>query len=160
MKAVTNIATSDETGALIDHILSRYHEVHRAELANLQLLAEKIEAVHGGDLQLPKGLSQAIKNLWGELEDHMAKEEVILCPVMRAGGTPGLEHPIAIMRGDHNNHAESIALILRITANLVPPDHACGSWRALYAGTAKFLDDLASHIALENEMLFPRFEQK
>ncbi|MCA8901985.1 MAG: hypothetical protein KDA53_12125 [Hyphomonas sp.] len=52
-----------------------------------------------------------------------------------------------------------IAHIRSLTANLTPPDHACGSWRALYSGTEKLLDDLAAHMALENDVLFPRFEE-
>ncbi len=37
------------------------------------------------------------------------------------------------------------------------PADACGSWRSLYAGVEKFADDLATHIRIENEILFPRF---
>jgi len=146
-----------ETGALIDHILTRYHAVHRAELAALQPLARKVETVHADDAEVPAGLARALGVLAGEMEDHMAKEEMILFPAMRAGGGPGIEHPIAVMRADHDDHVENIALIRRLTADLTPPAHACGSWRRLYAGTAKLLDDLAAHIALENDVLFPRF---
>jgi len=159
MANTPDIAAAEETGALIDHILARYHETHRAELAQLRPLAEKVEAVHADDNQAPKGLSQALASLAQEMEDHMAKEEMILFPAMRMGGGRGIEHPIAVMRAEHDDHAGSIALIRRITGNLTPPDHACGSWRALYAGTEKLLDDLGAHIALENNVLFPRFER-
>ena len=74
---------------------------------------------------------------------------------MRAGA--GIESPIAVMRADHDDHAEEVALIgSRSTST--PPDHACGSWRRLYRGRPSLFDDLAAHIALENEVLFPRFE--
>jgi len=92
------------------------------------------------------------------MEDHMTKEEMILFPAMRAGGGAGIEHPIAVMRVDHDDHAESISLIRNLTADLTPPEHACGSWRSLYGGTETLLDELAAHIALENDVLFPRFE--
>ena len=88
----------------------------------------------------------------------MTKEEMILFPAMRAGGGAGIEHPIAVMRADHDDHAESISLIRKLTADLAPPEHACGSWRSLYGGTATLLEELAAHIALENDVLFPRFE--
>ncbi len=160
MKDSTDIEAPHETGSLIDHILTRYHHVHRAELAELQSLSLKVETVHAIDLDALRGLAMALATLEREIEDHMAKEEMILFPAMRAGGGPGIEHPIAIMRADHDDHAENIAHIRRITADLTPPDHACGSWRRLYAGIAKLLDDLAAHIALENDVLFPRFEQR
>ena len=147
-----------DTCALIDHILTRFHETHRADLASLVPLAERVEQVHGDDPETPRGLARALAALSHELEAHMAKEEMILFPTMRAGGAPGIGHPIAVMRADHDDHAETIALIRRLTHGLTPPDHACGSWRSLYSGTAALLDDLTAHIALENGVLFPRFE--
>jgi regulator of cell morphogenesis and NO signaling len=162
MKDLTDTASDtsapQETGALIDHILSRYHEVHRAELAELQRLARKVETVHADDPEVPAGLAQALDVLASEMEDHMTKAEMILFPAMRAGGGPGIEHPIAVMRGDHDDHTANIELIRQLTGGLMPPDHACGSWRTLYSGTEKLLDDLAAHVALENDVLFPRFE--
>jgi regulator of cell morphogenesis and NO signaling len=151
-------AVPQETGALIDHILTNYHEMHRADLASLVPLAERVEQVHADDPDAPKGLARTLATLAREMEDHMAKEETILFPAMRAGGGAGIEHPIAVMRADHNDHAETIALVRKLTGDLTPPKHACGSWRSLYGGTATLLDELAAHIALENDVLFPRFE--
>lgn len=146
------------TADLIDHILRRYHDTHRTEIGTLLLLAQKVERVHADDPQVPKGLASALADLARELEDHMIKEEMILFPAMRAGGRKGIEQPIAVMRADHDDHHGSMAVIRKITNELPVPDHACGSWRALYASTTKLLDDLSAHIALENEVLFPRFE--
>jgi len=157
MEDLSGTDAPQDTAALIDHILTRYHAVHRAELADLVPLSQKVEAVHADDPDVPTGLSRALGVLAAEMEDHMAKEEMILFPAMRAGGGPGIEHPIAVMRADHDDHGENIALIRRLTADLTPPDHACGSWRRLYAGTEKLLDDLVAHIALENDVMFPRF---
>lgn len=158
MKDRAEIEPPQETGALIDHILTRYHDAHRDDLATLLTLAERVEQVHGRDPVAPRGLADALAALAGEIDDHMAKEERILFPAMRAGGSPGLGFPIAVMRADHDDHAESTALIREMTHDLTPPAHACGSWRALYHGTSVFFDDLAAHIALENDVLFPRFE--
>lgn len=148
----------EETGALIDYILSRYHERHRADLASLVPLAKRVEQVHANDPDAPNGLAHALMRLAREMEDHMAKEETILFPAMRTGRGAGLTHPIAVMRADHDDHAENIAQIRQLTRDLTPPEHACGSWRSLYGGTATLLDELAAHIALENDVLFPRFE--
>lgn len=158
MKDLPDTPALKETGALIDHILTRYHETHRRQLASLLPLAERVERVHSTDPDAPAGLTDALATLAQEMESHMAKEERILFPLMRAGGGPGLEHPIAVMRADHDDHAGTISLIRRLTNDIAPPDHACGSWRALYQGTAALLDDLTDHIALENDVLFPRFE--
>jgi len=151
---------ASDTGTLIDHILIRYHEAHRDELSKLHALAERVERVHGCDPQSPKGLTVTLEALWRDMEEHMIKEESILFPAMRAGDDQRIEQPIAVMRNDHNNHAATITLIKRITSDMTPPDHACGSWRTLYAGITKLLEDLEAHITLENNILFPRFEQK
>lgn len=140
---MTDPAAPPETDALIAHILTRYHAVHRAELPELVALARKVESVHAEDPEVPAGIAEALAWLQHAMEDHMAKEEMILFPTMRA---------------DHDDHAEEVALIRDLTLDFTPPDHACGSWRRLYAGTAKLFDDLEAHIALENQVLFPRFE--
>jgi len=147
-----------ETGPLTDHILETCHEMHREDLASLLPLSRRVEEVHADDPQAPRGLARALTALAREMEEHITKEEMILFPAMRAGGGPGIAHPIAVMRADHDDHAQNIALIRKLTQDLAPPDHACGSWRSLYGGTAMLLEDLAAHIALENDVLFPRFE--
>ncbi|MBE0412892.1 hemerythrin domain-containing protein [Yoonia sp.] len=150
-------AVPQETGALIDHILTNYHAMHRADLASLIPLAARVEQVHADDSDAPKGLARVLTRLAHEMEDHMTKEEMILFPAMRVGGGAGIEHPIAVTRADHDDHAVSISLIRKLTGDLTPPKHACGFWRSLYVGTTTLIDELAAHIALENDVFFPRF---
>jgi regulator of cell morphogenesis and NO signaling len=93
------------------------------------------------------------------MKERMIKEESVLFPAMSGGGDQRIEQTIAMMRNDHNNHAVTITSIKQITPNITSPGHTCGSWRTLYAGITKLLEDLEAHIALENNILFPRFEQ-
>jgi regulator of cell morphogenesis and NO signaling len=151
-------ATPEETGALIDLIETRYHAVHRRELPELIGLARRVEAVHGDHPQAPKGLAALLAAMEAELLDHMAKEEEVLFPLMRRGGHPMIGHPIGMMRHEHDGHAEHLRALDRITTGGVPPEGACNSWRALYAGTRKLADDLVEHMHIENNILFPRFE--
>lgn len=92
------------------------------------------------------------------MEDHMQKEEQILFPMMRMGA-PMVAQPIAVMRAEHDSHAEQLARLEHITRGFTPPEGACRSWHALYAGVRKFAEDLVAHMHLENEVLFPRFER-
>jgi len=156
--AAADRAAPQETDALIDHIETRYHAVHREELADLIPLAEKVERVHGDHPDAPRGLADLLRAMAAEMDDHMAKEEQILFPMMRAGGNPMIVHPIAAMRHDHDGHADQLRGIEHITHGLTPPEGACGSWLRLYAGVEKFADDLVTHMHLENDILFPRFE--
>ena len=64
MKDHSEAQAPQETGALIDHILTNYHQMHRADLASLVPLAERVE--------------QVVKSLKGEaLEDEMVIEQAV-----------------------------------------------------------------------------------
>ncbi|WP_198376267.1 iron-sulfur cluster repair di-iron protein [Neoroseomonas rubea] len=145
-----------ETDALIDHILTRYHAVHRREVSELARMARRVEAVHRDHPAVPRGLAALLERMAFEMEAHMTKEEQALFPMMRAGA-PTLSVPIGIMRDDHDDHGERLRELEALTNGHVPPEGACTTWRALYNGTAKFAADLVEHIHLENNVLFPRF---
>ncbi len=147
-----------EIPALIDHLLSRYHETHRSELEWLIPLAQKVEMVHGDHEEAPLGLAQALIEMAEELDAHMQKEEQVLFPMMQQGGHPMITHPIAVMRHDHETAADLLRGIEHVTNGLTLPEGACRSWTALYTGLKKFSDDLVMHMHLENDVLFPRFE--
>jgi len=147
-----------DTAALIDHILGRYHDTHREELGWLIPLAQKVETVHGDHDDAPLGLTAALVALGDELTSHMMKEEQVLFPMMRQGGHPMIVHPIGRMREEHDTTVQLLKDIEHVTHALNLPEGACRSWQALYAGLRKFSDDLVTHMHLENEVLFPRFE--
>lgn len=143
---------------LTRHIETRYHARHREQLPALAAMAERVETVHADDTQVPAGLAALLRQMIGEMEVHMKKEELILFPAIRMGGAPGLEHPIAVMRADHADHDQSLARIGQLTGGLTLPEGACGTWTRLYQGLAEFVDDLNAHMHLENDVLFPQFE--
>ena len=143
---------------LIDHILQRYHEVHRQQLPELIRMARRVEAVHREHPQVPKGLADHLEAMERELLDHMAKEEQILFPLLRQGGHPMAVHPIGVMRHEHVSHGAQLERLAELTQQHQPPAGACNTWQALYAGTARLSDDLIEHIHTENNLLFPVFE--
>lgn len=142
---------------LVDHILARYHEVHRQQLPELIRLALKVEQVHADSPDCPTGLAEHLRGMQQELESHMQKEEQVLFPMMRQGGHAMIGHPIAMMRHEHDHHGGHLQALDALTHGGTPPEGACNTWRALYAGTRKLTDDLMEHIHLENNVLFPRF---
>jgi len=151
-------ALPDSVEDLVALIVERYHAVHRRELPELRKLAARVEAVHAGHAEVPAGLAELLGRLQGELESHMQKEEQVLFPLMLAGGHPMITHPIAMMRHEHDTAGEDLSAVTALTHDMTPPDGACNSWRALYAGLAKFAEDLTEHVHIENNILFPRFE--
>jgi regulator of cell morphogenesis and NO signaling len=147
-----------ETDPLIDHLISRYHDTHRRELAFLIPLAEKVERVHGDHPVAPSGLAQALIALGNELEGHMTNEEQALFPIMRKGQDMQISDPITQIRREHADAARLLRDIEHAAHGMALPEGACGSWTALYTGLRKFADDLVSHMHLEDTVLFPRFE--
>lgn len=145
-----------EPTALIAYLVTRFHDVHRRELPELIRLAKRVEAVHGERPDAPKGLAHLIEQMSAELLPHMQKEETVLFPLMEQGGHPMIVHPIGAMRAEHEDAG---VLLKKIEALGAAPADACATWRALSAGVAKFCDDLMTHIHLENNVLFPAFEQ-
>ncbi len=143
--------------ALIEHIVARYHNVHRRELPELRRLAETVEKVHAGHPAVPAGLSAILGRMTEELEVHMQKEEQVLFPMMRRGGNPMIVHPIGMMRREHDDHGATLRRLSALTDDFQPPTEACGTWQALYKGLQKLTDDLMEHIHIENNILFPRF---
>lgn len=158
LNSATQTAVPQETAALIDHILTRYHAVHRAELPELIRLARRVEAVHRGHPDVPAGLADFLEETLQELDTHMHKEEAMLFPMLLQGGHPMIQYPIAVMRGEHEEHGDRLRLIEGLTNGGTPPEDACPTWRALYAGIRKLLDDVMEHIHLENNILFPRWQ--
>lgn len=155
--ALVRPAAPAETGALIDMIESRFHAVHRAELPELIRLARRVEAVHKDKPAVPHGLADLLEHVYAELNAHMQKEEIILFPLMRSGGSPMIDGPIAVMLDEHLEHGENLRKLDALTNGFTPPDDACNTWRALYSGVHKFVDDVMEHIHTENNILFPRF---
>ncbi|HAU56768.1 MAG TPA: iron-sulfur cluster repair di-iron protein [Comamonadaceae bacterium] len=146
--------------ALIDHILSRYHEVHRAQLPELIRMAHRVESVHRANPDVPAGLGELLEFMQADLISHMQKEEGILFPMLKAGGNPFVTQPINVMRAEHVSHTNVIAKLNALTNNATPPVGACNTWRALYTGIGQLIDDLMNHIHLENNVLFPYYEAK
>ena len=151
-------ALPDDVEGLVSLIVERYHAVHRRELPELRKLAARVEAVHADHPDVPAGLADLLARLQGELESHMQKEEQVLFPMMIADGHPMITHPIAMMRHEHDTAGEDLSAVTALTRDMTPPQGACNSWRALYAGLAKFAEDLTEHVHIENNILFPRFE--
>lgn len=142
---------------LIDHIQERYHEAHRRDLPELIALSRKVEAVHREHSKVPAGLWEVLRQMQGELEQHMTREETTLFPAMRTRANGALDVTIGELRHEHDDQGVLLRRLESLTDDFTLPEGACRSWQALYVGTAQLAEDLMEHIHLENNVLFPRF---
>ncbi|HJO37378.1 MAG TPA: iron-sulfur cluster repair di-iron protein [Vicinamibacterales bacterium] len=144
-------------GDLIDHILATYHRSLDEELPRLESMARKVLDVHRDKdpERLPELLSVFL-GLKSELEEHMAKEEQILFPLIRSGRGAMAGGPIAAMEHDHASAGAVLRRLQELTDGYEVPAGACNTWRALWHGLAALEESLHQHIHLENNILFPR----
>ncbi|HET7543795.1 MAG TPA: iron-sulfur cluster repair protein YtfE [Polyangiaceae bacterium] len=141
---------------LVDYIIVHFHQAHRVELADLTLLARKVERVHAQKPEVPVGLASHLEQMADNLEQHMLKEEAVLFPAIVRGARRALAVPIEVMTCEHVEHGNALERMRRLAFDFVAPEHACTSWRALYLRCAELENELMSHVHLENSVLFPR----
>ena len=102
-----------DANALIDHILTRYHAVHREQLPELVRMARRVEAVHRDHPDAPHGLAE-------HLEIMTADPEALAGQVRNAGAIfLGSHTPEAI--GDYvggSNHVLPTARSARFSSGL------------------------------------------
>ena len=123
-------------------------------------MAQRVESVHRANPNVPAGLASLLEAVQQDLLSHMHKEEAILFPMLKSGGNPFVNQPISVMRAEHVDHIATLEKLASMTNDATPPEGACNTWRALYAGIGQLCDDLYNHIHLENNVLFPQFEAK
>jgi len=142
---------------LIDHIVATFHVPLREELPRLEAMANKVLEVHGEkDPERLKGVRDTIVALKSELMLHMQKEEEILFPMIAAGQGASAMGPVSVMEAEHADAGNMLRRLSDLTDQYQPPEGACNTWCALWAGLEDLEKALHVHIHLENNILFPR----
>jgi regulator of cell morphogenesis and NO signaling len=142
---------------LIEFILFNYHRPLDEELPRIETMADKVLKVHGEkDPETLSGILSTFRALKAELEQHMAKEEQILFPMIQQGQGAMTGGPISVMEHEHESAGAALAQLRKLTNDYVVPEAACNTWRALWHGLEALEESLHQHIHLENNILFPR----
>ncbi len=150
---------------LVDHIEKDHHGYVKQALPRLLTLCDKVAGVHGDSNPELLELRTLVHNIAQDMMGHMMKEEQVLFPMMRqlqtATNMPAfhcgsLKNPIGVMEYEHDQAGAILQRMREITANYTLPEHACNSYRALFAGLSEFESDLHNHVHKENNILFPR----
>ncbi len=102
-------------GATVDHILQRYHNVHRVQFEELVPLAQKVAQVHADTF--PAEIAELLAYMQNELLMHMMKEERMLFPMINQGVGRGATMPISVMMHEHEEHDRAIARLKELTDN-------------------------------------------
>lgn len=151
-----------EPVALIDHIMETHHAYLHEELPLLDALAEKVRDVHRSRHPELDQVARTVNALRLDLEPHLAKEEQVLFPAIRAqadGETSfpfgAIANPIRVMMSEHDRAGELLSDLRAAAGDYAVPDDACTSYRLLYERLQHLESDTFRHIHLENNVLFP-----
>ncbi|MCU0796186.1 MAG: iron-sulfur cluster repair di-iron protein [Akkermansiaceae bacterium] len=145
---------------LVDYIVKRHHGFLRGELPRLHEMAARVARVHGPHTPSLVTLLEVFEGMMFELAHHLMKEEDVLFPAIGAmvsGETAGipLDGAIATMMDEHEDAGRALQELRELTNGFRPPEGACNTYRALFAGLLELEGDLHRHIHLENSVLFP-----
>jgi regulator of cell morphogenesis and NO signaling len=148
--------------ALVDHIVSTHHAYLHEELPLLEALAAKVRDAHHTRHAELADVARLVSTIRAELDPHLAKEEQVLFPAIRAaadGATSfpfgSVANPIRVMLTEHDQAGELLAELRRTAGDYVVPADGCASYRSLYQRLADLEADTHRHIHLENNVLFP-----
>ncbi|WP_075350966.1 iron-sulfur cluster repair di-iron protein [Algoriphagus marinus] len=154
---------------IIDHIVSTHHSYVDRTLGPLKAYLQKIESVHGDRHPELHQVKQMFFEASDALTSHMKKEEFILFPYVKAMemakqkhfplSAPhfgDIENPIHMMEEEHEKEGDRFNELAKITNNYTPPEDGCQTYQVAYAMLREFVEDLHTHIHLENNVLFPR----
>jgi regulator of cell morphogenesis and NO signaling len=147
--------SSDRTqraSALIEHILTRFHEGHRRALPPLLALAGRVEAQG-----LAPDLANALRAIGEALEQHMFKEEMRLFPMMEQGGNTLIGRLIEDLHREHVDHEAAMDDLRARLHRLAAACSAEPSIQALVEGVDALAAELAAHIRAEDTELFVLF---
>jgi regulator of cell morphogenesis and NO signaling len=152
--------------ALIDHILDTHHAYMKAQLPRVAALLAKVLQAHSDHHgEMLRAVAAVYGPMKAELDGHLAKEEMVLFPLVRAldggaktGSFPcgSVQNPIRVMCMEHDSAGGALLELRRLTSDYTAPEDACNTFKALYFELADMERDLHRHIHLENNILFPR----
>ncbi len=155
--------TGLDPAALADHIVANHHAYLHQELPALELLAAKVESVHGERHPELAAVTRLVRELRADLEPHLMKEERVLFPAIRAltrdhqtqfpFGT--VANPIRMMMLEHDTCGELLVELRAAAGGFAVPADGCASYRSLYERLDALELDTHIHIHKENHVLFP-----
>ena len=149
-------------GLLIDHILATHHAFTKVQLERVARLTVAALLADGGHHVELDEVRDIVDELREEIWRHLAREEDVLFPLIRALEQGRGHHdlspvwPIEVVELEHGHALYALDRLRDLTHDYTAPTLATPEHRALYDALAALDADLESHIMLENDVLHPR----
>lgn len=157
-------------GELIRHIVERHHAWLRTELPEIgQSIRRAIETGTGERSGTLTEMERLFRRFHREIEDHLKKEEAVLFPLIErleqasAAGLAAERHsfgpirnPVRFMMQDHELADHLLAKMKELAGEKPAGDGSAGARQAILERLSAVEADLATHVHLEDAVLFPR----
>ena len=154
---------------LMDYILKIHHRGIRSRGPELMELLEKVERVHGEAHPELHELRALVSESLQDLEMHLHRLHTLSLYDLYAAFEQGqrmepmhcgtIANPIRVMKMEHEGEGNRYLHIIELTDHFSVPQDGCASYRLMMQELEAFVDALFEHIHLENNLLFPRFEE-
>lgn len=148
---------------MLSDLEATHHVVERKLWAEIDTDLNKILLVHYAHhgVMLTK-LHHLFGLLRTDLEEHFAREEKLVFPLMRTYPRPNLEILTLVQNliTDHTQAGDVIKEIETLTDHFTAPADACPTFKRTYALLEELFNDIFVHIFKENSIVFPEYEEK
>jgi regulator of cell morphogenesis and NO signaling len=154
--------TGLSAGPLSEHIQAVHHRYLDEELPTLVAMADKVATVHAGRHAELIGVKDLVEDLRADLVPHLAKEDRVLFPAIRAleagparFGFGSIDNPIRVMTAEHETVGDLLRRLRTATDGYLVPSDGCASYLLLYQRLEALEADTHLHVFKENSVLFP-----
>jgi regulator of cell morphogenesis and NO signaling len=155
---------------LADYIVHVHHHYLKNQLPEIRSQLRKFTEEHGEKYAYLRELEKVFLQLYKELLPHVEQEEAIIFPYIRQIThafhsqesyasllVKTMRKPIGeLMNQEHEMVAGAIHTMRELTGDYTAPVRACTSHKVIFSRLKELDNDLAQHIHLENNILFPR----
>lgn len=155
---------------LTDYIINIHHEYLKKALPQLQDHINRFAEGHRKKFEYLDEVEQIVNQLIKYLVPHLQQEEEIIFPYIRQIAhawsskesyasllVRTLRKPVEdIMHHEHATVYQSMLRLRTLTNNYITPENSCISHKVSFHKMKEVDNDLAQHMHLENDILFPR----
>ena len=155
--------------ALTHNISTTNHEYLKKALPVILSYLQNALATQGDRFPELKKIYPQFISLKEEIEMHIQKEELIVFPRIRevekyknqktakvVFNSSFLPAPASLMEQEHHQIEKTLETIANLSNNYTAPAGACTSLQLTFAYLETFDKNLKRHIAIENNILFPK----
>lgn len=140
-----------------------HHVTEREMMGQIELLLNKILLVHyphhGTELSKIHNLFARLK---ADLEEHFAKEERLVFPLMRSHSHPDAETLALVkeLEDEHTGAGDMLKELQHLTEDYKLPEDACATYAQTYRTMKAFTEDVFVHVFKENSIAFPEYAEQ